>query len=88
MTAPNTGHHTMSNDNTPSEAGSTADPLADGKKTKARTEDTNNPRTRSPADQVKVWEEEGGSPPEQISSTSSVKPKAGSKAGSMGPAKD
>ncbi len=53
---------------------------------KPRTEDSNNPRTRSPADQVKVWEEEGGSPPGQIGATVSVKPKRGTKAGSMGAA--
>jgi hypothetical protein len=50
--------------------------------------DSNSPRTRSPADQVKVWEEEGGSPPGQIGATVSVKPKRGTKAGSMGAAKD
>ena len=48
--------------------------------------DSNNPRTRSPSDQVKVWEEEGGSPPGQIGATASIKPKRGSKAGSMGAA--
>ena len=50
--------------------------------------DSNNPRTRSAADQVKVWEEEGGSPPGQIGATVSVKPKRGTKAGSMRAAKD
>ena len=54
----------------------------------AQPKDSNNPRTRNPADQVKVWEEEGGSPPGQIGATSSVKPKSGSKAGSMGAAGD
>ena len=58
---------------------------ADGKK---KTLDSNSPRTRNPAEQVKVWEEEGGSPPQQISSTKSVKPRTESKAGSMGPGKD
>ena len=64
-----------------------ASTVADGAGT-PRTEDSNNPRTRSPADQVKVWEEEGGSPPGQIGATVSVKPRRGSKAGSMGAAKD
>jgi hypothetical protein len=50
--------------------------------------DSNNPRTRSPADQVKVWEEEGGSPPAQIGATASIKPRRGSKAGSMGGARN
>jgi hypothetical protein len=50
--------------------------------------DADTARTGSPPEQVKVWEEEGGSPPEQISSTNSVKPKAVSRTGSMGPAKD
>ena len=54
----------------------------DGKKTL----DSNSPRTRNPAEQVKVWEEEGGSPPEKISSTKSVKPRTDSKDGSMAPA--
>jgi hypothetical protein len=54
----------------------------DGKKTL----DTNSPRTRNSAEQVKVWEEEGGSPPEKISSTKSVKPRTDSKDGSMAPA--
>jgi len=49
--------------------------------------DSNNPRTRSPSDQVKVWEEEGGSPPAQIGATASIKPRRGSKAGSMGGAR-
>ena len=57
-------------------------------KDKSRVPDTNSPRTGNQAEQVKVWEEEGGSPPEQISSTNSVKPKTGSKTGAMGPAKD
>ena len=56
--------------------------------TQPKTTDTNSPRTRSQPEQVKVWEEEGGSPPEQISSTKSVKPKTESKTGSMGAAKD
>jgi hypothetical protein len=46
--------------------------------------DSNNPRTRRPADQVKVWEEEGGSPPAAIGATVAIKPRRGSKAGSMG----
>ena len=49
--------------------------------------DSNNPRTRSPSDQVKVWEEEGGSPPAQIGATASIKPRRGAKAGSMGGAR-
>lgn len=55
---------------------------------KRKTQDTNSPRTRDPVEQVKVWEEEGGSPPEQISSTKSVKPKTEQKGGAMGGAKD
>jgi len=55
---------------------------------KAKTIDTNSPRTRDPAEQQNVWEEEGGSPPEQISSTKSVKPESESKPGSMGAVKD
>lgn len=53
-----------------------------------KTLDTNSPRTRDAVEQVKVWEEEGGSPPQQISSTKSTKPKTEAKTGSMGPAKD
>jgi hypothetical protein len=49
--------------------------------------DSNSPRTRSPSDQVKVWEEEGGSPPARIGATASIKPRRGSKAGSMGGAR-
>ena len=66
------------------QAGAPDDAQADKKK----TQDTNSPRTRNQAEQVKVWEEEGGSPPEQISSTKSVKPKTESKTGSMGKEKD
>ena len=69
----------MSHEDRPHDAAMPADPrVADAS--------TNNPRTRSPADQVKVWEEEGGSPPGQIGATQSVKPKRGSKSGSMGAA--
>lgn len=50
--------------------------------------DSNNPRTRSPSDQVKVWEEEGGSPAARIGATAAVKPRRGSKAGSMGGARN
>ena len=50
------------------------------------TQETSSPRTRS--QQEKVWEEEGGSPPGQISATKAVKPRTESKAGSMGPPKD
>ena len=57
-------------------------------KTDTAVKDADTPRTGSPPEQLKVWEEEGGSPPEQISSTKSVKPKRESKTGSMGPAKD
>jgi hypothetical protein len=46
------------------------------------------PRAGNHREQVKVWEEEGGSPPEQISSTNGTRPKTASKAGSMGSAKD
>lgn len=40
------------------------------------------------AEQVKVWEEEGGSPPQQISSTKSVKPRTEPKPGAMSAGKD
>lgn len=65
----------------------------DDQQDKKKTHDVNSPRTRNQAEQVKVWEEEGGSPPEQISSTKAVKPKtdaktADAKTGSMGPGKN
>jgi len=63
-------------------------PGKDPTKTDTAAKDADTPRTGSPPEQVKVWEEEGGSPPERISSTKSVKPKTESKTGSMGPAKD
>ena len=33
------------------------------------------PRTGGAKEQVKIWEEEGGSPPDQIASTKSTRPK-------------
>lgn len=68
-------------------SGSVKEDAASGTGT-AGTLDSNSPRTRTQSEQVKVWEEEGGSPPEQMSSTKSVKPKTASKTGTMGPAKD
>jgi hypothetical protein len=64
------------------DANSAAHPHASGAASTAA------PRTGKHSEQVKVWEEEGGSPPEQISSTNATRPKTVSKAGSMGPAKD
>jgi hypothetical protein len=65
------------------------DDAAPGKaKDQAGTPDNNNPPTRKQPAQEKVWEDEGGSPAEQISSTKAVKPRTESKTGSMGPAKD
>lgn len=77
MARQSTGTHTMSNDATPRDAAPSAHPpQAD--------DDANNPRTRTPADQMRVWEEEGGSPPGRLGATASVKPRKESKAGSMG----
>lgn len=46
-------------------------------------EDAAAPRTGGPKEQVKVWEEEGGSPPGEISSTQSTRPKSRPAPGSM-----
>ena len=54
----------------------------------ATARDTNTAQAPNQPEQEKVWDEEGGSPPEQISSTKAVKPRIDSKAGSMGPAKN
>jgi hypothetical protein len=65
------------------------DAASSGKaKDEAPTQDTNSARTGNQPAQEKVWDEEGGSPPGQISSTKTVKPRTESKTGSMGPAKD
>lgn len=47
------------------------------------TENAAAPRTGGPREQVKVWEEEGGSPAGEISSTRSTRPKSRPAPGTM-----
>lgn len=78
----------MKKDKEASQAGSKDEATREKAKDKGSTHDTNSPRTRTQPEQEKVWEEEGGSPPEQISATKAIKPRTESKTGSMGPPKD